>query len=100
MTSAPTQTSSGSTIQIEGKLAEADVERLLELLELVPTGVTVTVELSHTRSVELHALVRLHELILVSAERGHPVLLRGVTMAQARLVELAWRIAPGHALPH
>jgi hypothetical protein len=83
-----TTSSSGSIIRID-HLEGASVDSLEGLIDNLPAGAVVTVDLAHARSVEPLALVRLHELVHHCAESGRNVLLRGLTLAQARLVALA-----------
>jgi len=89
MTEAHACTLSGSTLFVEERLADAEVESLCRLLSSMSRDSTVTVELSRARSVAPHALVRLQQEVVRHARFGHRVLLRGLTMAQARLLELA-----------
>jgi len=89
MTEVHAFTHSGSTLFIEEQLADADVEALCRLLSGMARDSTVTVELSRARSVAPHALLRLQQEVIRHARLGHQILLRGLTMAQARLLELA-----------
>jgi hypothetical protein len=84
-----TSKESGPVIQIEGTLEMSSVDNLAGLIERLPAAASVTVDLIRARSVEPSALVQLHDLVVLNAQRGRLVLLRGITLAQARLLDLA-----------
>jgi hypothetical protein len=75
-------------IRVKENLDAPQVEALSRLIEGAPAQSVVAIELSSARWVEPHALVRLLEVVR-APHLGRRVLLRGLTLGQARLLELA-----------
>ena len=77
-----------STIQVEDSFRMADLAQLLQLVSNLVAGHEVTVDFTHARHVDAHALSRLQQERARLAGTGHTIQLRGITRAQSRFLAL------------
>lgn len=78
----------GATIRVEDTLGLADLPNLLQVLAHLAAGARVTIDLTHARHVDAHALSRLQHEIARLADVGRTVTLRGLTEAQSRFLAI------------
>ncbi|MBS2032796.1 MAG: hypothetical protein JST54_33290 [Deltaproteobacteria bacterium] len=93
MTPTISNAESASTIRVEDEVQPTDVDALAALVDRLADSAAVVVELSRARTITPFALVQLQQLVTRHVALGHRVLLRGLTLSQSRLIELALRAA-------
>ncbi len=89
MTPAVTDSPFGPTVRIQEALDRDSVAELAGLLDHLASTARLLVDLSRAREVDPAALVQLRELVARHRLGGREVQLLGLTLGQARLLDLA-----------